>query len=160
MQTDSSHDFPERNYPVDLDVYDLEVSRLKRWQTFLAGFLLPTVILTGILGGLWLRLKSQQNDLESQIQLLQASKPGVSQIQDLRTEVNQLNQQVKTLNQQVPQNISSQLPAIQTKLTELDSRISEVSAQAGSGVTEQQLNQAIQQALQSQTQATPPSPSP
>ncbi len=159
MQTDSSHDFPERNYPVDLDVYDLEVSRLKRWQTFLAGFLLPTVILTGILGGLWLRLKSQQNDLESQIQLLQASKPGVNQIQDLRTEVNQLNQQVKTLNQQVPQNIASQLPAIQTKLTELDSRISEVSSQAG-GVTEQQLNQAIQQALQSQSQPPQPSPSP
>ena len=160
MQTDSSHDFPERNYPVDLDVYDLEVSRLKRWQTFLAGFLLPTVILTGILGGLWLRLKSQQNDLEAQIQLLQASKPGVNQIQDLQTEVNQLTQQVKTLNQQVPQNIASQLPAIQTKLTELESRISEVSSQAGSGVTEQQLDQAIQQALQSQSQTTPPSPSP
>jgi hypothetical protein len=160
MQHNPSYDRSERDYPRDREANGYEVGRLRRWLFRLGGFLLPTVIVTGLLGGTVARLKAQQDDLAAQIRATQAFTPDQEEVQSLRNEISQLSQQIETLNQQVPQNLSSQLSEIQTRVTNLDSRISAVNSTASSAVTPEQLNQALQRLQQAQQPAAPNRPSP
>lgn len=147
MQQNPSHQRSDPNFTDRLD----QTTHLWRWFFRAAGFLLPTVIVAGLLGGTVARLKAQQEDLRDQIRALQAIKPGQEQVQDIRSEISRLSQQVESLNQQVPQNLTSQISSVQSRLEALDQQVTQASARANNAVTQEELNQVLQQLQTNQT---------
>jgi hypothetical protein len=122
-----------------LDAIILEVQRLQRRLSFLAGFLLPTIVLAGILAGAGLRLKAEKDELVQQVNLLKIDKAGTQQVKSLESQVNLLKQEKLKF--------SRQLKADQAQLKKLQNRIEEVNTKA---INSQQVNENLLKVLKDQ----------
>jgi len=137
-----------------------EVQRLRRQLGWVSALSVAALILAGVLAGLMLSVKLEQDQQKQQVRTLTSHKAeDEHQINSLNQQIVSLNQQmislnseVILLNQQVPLNVSqAQLKPLVTIVDELNSK----------AITREQLNEALQRIqpkLNNGRQSSTPSP--
>jgi len=130
-----------------LELLSSEVQRLRSRQDLLSGLSVAVLILAGVLAGLMLSTKLQQDHERQKAETLTGDQAGVqSQVKSLNRQVVSLNQQVVSLNQQVASlNQQVALKASQAQIKPLQAIIQEINSKY---ITRDQLNTALQEVQQ------------
>lgn len=143
-----------------LSVLSQDHLRLRKQFNWLIGLLIGMLLLIGGLSAIAVRLVSDRNQLEQQVNSLTSDKAEFAQVKTLDSRVNTLAQQVRSLNQQVPKGLPAALKTNQAQLQSLENSVSDLNTKV---TTLQQVNAALQTQLKQQpaTQSpTSPAPSP
>lgn len=130
-----------------LELLSSEVQRLRSRQGLLSGLSVAVLILAGVLAGLVISMKLQQDHQRQKAETLTGDQVGIqSQVKSLNQQVKLLNRQVASLNQQVASlNQQVALKASQAQIKPLQAIIQDINSKY---VTRVQLNTALQEVQQ------------
>ncbi|AFZ13890.1 hypothetical protein Cri9333_3051 [Crinalium epipsammum PCC 9333] len=132
--------------------------RAYAWLGLLTGL---SVVSLGLLAGFTISLRQENKQLQQQLASLNAYKAQIDQVNTLETRITTLeaqsagiNQNIGVIRQQVPKDLPTQLKNIQGNIASMQSNLQRVESNT---VTRQQMEQRIQQALQTLNNPTTPS---